>query len=298
MSKVFRSVADLKGFSIKNCAAMPDPGRVLMCPPDHYDVVDVKNPFMREHVGKVNKAAAQQEWTMLREAFEQAGKPVVTIPAVAGLEDMVFAANQALTGLTPRMERVAVLSSMQHPSRRREVPFFEAWFKEQGYTVKRLKSATAHFEGAGDAIWHPGKRLLWGGHGFRSESEVYDEVSEIFDAPVVNLKLVNESFYHLDTCFCPLTPEAVLIYPSAFDATSLELILKLFPVVLTATEAEAVRYMACNAAVIDGRTAVIQKGTSSVRRHMEAMGLAVVEVETTEFMKSGGSAYCLKNWLY
>jgi N-dimethylarginine dimethylaminohydrolase len=298
MSKVFRNVGDLKGFSIKNCASMPEPGKALMCAPDFYDVIDVKNPFMREHVGRVNKEAARREWEALKSSFEVGGKQVLTIPAVAGLEDMVFTANQALLGLTPRMEKVAIMSSMQHPSRRREVPFFETWLKEQGYAIKKLKNPTAHFEGAGDAIWHPGKRLLWGGHGFRSESEVYDEVSEVFDAPVVSLKLVNERFYHLDTCFCPLTSEAVLIYPSAFDAHSLELILKLFPVVLTATEAEAVRYMACNAAVLDSKTAVIQKGTSSVRRHMEAMGLHVVEVETTEFMKSGGSAYCLKNWLF
>lgn len=298
MRSVFRSVADLKGFSVKSCAPMPEPASIFMCRPDFYDVLEVKNPFMREHVGKVNKASALREWEELHAAFQAAGKKVELVPAAQGLEDMVFTANQALTGLSPRMERVALMSSMQHPSRRREVPLIEAWLKERGYRTRSLKSKTSHFEGAGDAIWHPGKRLIWGGHGFRSEAEVYDEIAEVFDAPVVQLKLVNERFFHLDTCFCPLTPEAVLIYPSAFDAASLELILKLVPVVLTATEAEAVRYMACNAGIVDSKTAILQRGTSSVRRHMEAMGLSVVEVETTEFIKSGGSVYCLKNWLY
>jgi N-dimethylarginine dimethylaminohydrolase len=127
---------------------------------------------------------------------------------------------------------------------------------------------------------------------------VYEEVARAFDSPVVLLKLVNERFYHLDTCFCPLTPEAVLIYPSAFDAESLELILKIFPIVLTAGEGEAVRSMACNAAVVDGKTAILQKGAASVSRHMAVMGLKVIEVDTSEYIKSGGSVYCMKMFCY
>lgn len=295
---VYRSVNDLKGFSMKNCPSMPEPTRVLMCPPDYYDVVDVKNPFMAGQVGKVNKALARRQWEDVRAAFEAAGKPVVLVPAARGLEDMVFCANQTLVGVTPQMERLCLLSSMQHTSRRREVPLMGQWLGADGYRVVSLKDKNLHFEGAGDALWHPGKRLLWGGHGFRSEPDAYEEVAALFETPVVLLKLVNEKFYHLDTCFCPLTPEAVLIYPSAFDAASLELILKIFPVVLTSTESEAFRQMACNAAILDAKIAIIQKGALSVNRHIAAMGLDVVEVETSEFMKSGGSVYCMKNMLY
>ena len=297
-TNIYRSISDLKGFSLKNCPSMPDPSGVLMCPPDHYDVVDVKNPFMSGQVGTVNGALARKQWEELKAAFEAAGKPVSLIEPVAGLEDMVFCANQTFVGLTPKMERVCMLGQMRHSSRRREVPAFEAWFKQQGYRIVRLKDPTLLFEGAGDAIWHPGKRLLWGGHGFRSQPEAYEEVAKAFDAPVILLKLVNEKFFHLDTCFCPLTPEAVLIYPSAFDAASLELILKIFPVVLTAGETEALRHMACNASVVDSKAAILQRGASSVARHMVGMGLRVLETDTSEFIKSGGSVYCLKMFVY
>jgi N-dimethylarginine dimethylaminohydrolase len=269
-----------------------------MCPPDHYDVLDVKNPFMAGHVGSVNKGLARKQWDDLKAAFESAGKPVTHIDPVPGLEDMVFCANQTFVGVDPKMEKICLLGQMRHSSRRREVPAFEAWFKSQGYRIVKLKDSAVLFEGAGDAIWHPGKRLIWGGHGFRSQPEVYEEVARAFDSPVVLLKLVNERFYHLDTCFCPLTPEAVLIYPSAFDAESLELILKIFPIVLTAGEGEAVRSMACNAAVVDGKTAILQKGAASVSRHMAVMGLKVIEVDTSEYIKSGGSVYCMKMFCY
>lgn len=298
MSRIYRTVNDLKGFSLKNCSSMPDPTGVLMCRPDHFEVREVKNPFMAGQVGTVDLAAARAQWEEVRAAFEAAGKPVSVIEPVPGLEDMVFCANQTFVGVTPQMEKVCLLGQMRHSSRRREVPIFEAWFRERGYRIARLKDPSLMFEGAGDAIWHPGKRLIWGGHGFRSQPEAHDEVARVFETPVVSLKLVNERFYHLDTCFCPLTSEAVLIFPSAFDAASLELILKIFPVVLTANETEAVSRMACNAAVVDGRVAILQKGTSAVARHMQVMGLRTVEVETSEFIKSGGSVYCLKMFLY
>jgi N-dimethylarginine dimethylaminohydrolase len=278
---------------------MAEPTGVLMCPPEHYQVLAVKNPSMEGHIGNVDPDRARRQWDGVREAFTAAGCPVSLIEPTPGLEDMVFCANQSLAGTRPDGEKVALLSSMRHVSRRREVEGFESWYRDNGYRVVKLKAGGhATFEGSGDAVWHPGKRLLWGGFGFRSDPEIFGQVAAAFHAPVVLLKLVNERFYHLDTCFCPLTPEAVLIHPAAFDAASLELILKIFPIVVTAAEADAVGRMACNAAVVRSKTAILQKGASTVSSHMHALGLSVREVDTSEFIKSGGSVYCLKQFLF
>jgi N-dimethylarginine dimethylaminohydrolase len=298
-ARIYRSIHDLQGFSLKNCPPMPEPSGVLMCEPIHYQVLAVKNPYMSEHVGAVNPEKALHQWEQVKEAFDAAGCPVSLIEPMPGLEDMVFSANSSLAGTRPDGEKVALLSSMRHASRRREIDGFEAWYKEHGYRVVKLKpGGHATFEGSGDAVWHPGKRLLWGGFGFRSDPELFDQVARAFHAPVILLKLVNERFYHLDTCFCPLTPEAVLIHPAAFDAASLELILKIFPIVVTATENDAVVRMACNAAVVRSKTAILQKGATTVANHMHALGLGVCEVDTSEFIKSGGSVYCLKQYLF
>ena len=298
-ARIYRSIHDLQGFSLKNCPLMPEPSGVLMCAPDHYQVLAVKNPYMSDHIGGVNLTKARVQWDQVREAFDAAGCPVSLIEPTPGLEDMVFCANQSLAGTRPDGEKVALLSSMRHPSRRREVSAFESWYEEHGYRVVKLKPGGHHtFEGSGDAVWHPGKRLLWGGFGFRSDPEIFEQVAKAFHAPVILLKLVNERFYHLDTCFCPLTPEAVLIHPAAFDAASLELILKIFPIVVTATEADAVGKMACNAAIVRSKTAILQKGATTVSNHMHALGLGVCEVDTSEFIKAGGSVYCMKQYLF
>jgi len=298
---IYRSTAELKGFSLKNCPPMAEPSGVLMCPPDYFQVLSVKNPYMSGQIGTVDPKLAERQWNGLVAAFESVGCPVERIAPTPGLEDMVFAANQSLAGTRPDGERVALISSMRHASRRREVEAFEQWYEGRGYRTIKLKASSAAqetFEGSGDAVWHPGKRLLWGGYGFRTDPGLFEQVAEAFKTPVIQLKLVNERFYHLDTCFCPLTPESVLIYPSAFDAASLELILKIFPVVVTSSESDAVGRMSCNAAVWRSKTAIIQKGAAAASGHMRALGLDVLEVDTSEYIKSGGSVYCLKQYLF
>jgi N-dimethylarginine dimethylaminohydrolase len=295
---VYKAVTQLKGFSVKNCVAVPEPAKVLMCPPDHYEARDERNPFASGDSGRINPHLARKQWVELRDAFAAAGLEVALVPAAAGLIDMVFCANHTFAGLTGKMERLCVISSMRAPSHRREVVAFESWFREAGYRVVALKDQGLSFGGAGDALWHPGRRLIWGGCGFRSDAGAYDELARLFATPVVLLKLVNERFPHLDTCFCPLTQEAVLIYPSAFDAASLELIFRLFPIVITASEPEALRQLACNAVVIRGRTALMQRGALNAAHHVAAMGLEIVPVDVSEFIKSGGGAHALKMFVY
>ncbi|MEK7389267.1 MAG: arginine deiminase-related protein [Elusimicrobiota bacterium] len=278
---------------------MAEPTGVLMCPPDYFQVLSVKNPYMIGNVGGVDPMKARRQWETLVAAFESVGCPVDTITPTPGLEDMVFCANQSLAGTRPDGEKVALISAMRHASRRREVGSFKHWYEARGYRVFSLKSEGHEaFEGSGDAIWHPCKRLIWGGYGFRTDAAMFTQVAEFFKTPVLLLKLVNERFYHLDTCFCPLTSESVLIYPSAFDAASLELILKMFPIVITSSEADAVTRMSCNSAVWRSKFALVQKGAAAASGHMQALGLKVVEVDTSEFVKSGGSVYCLKQFLF
>ena len=43
---------------------------------------------------------------------------------------------------------------------------------------------------------------------------------------------------------------------------------------------------------------ILQKGANAVSNHVHALGLGVCEVDTSEFIKSGGSVYCLKQFLF
>lgn len=316
-----------------HCAPRPLPGRVLMCPPAYFDVVDVKNPHMEGQIGRVDRSAAAAQWQRVHDTFSQCGIEVREIVPTPGCEDMVFCANQTLAGIaarpvtdrsarapgtdprearsetgpplcgpplsssSPGGARVCLLSNMRHESRQREVAAFAEWFRSEGYQIEAAPRGP-RLEGSGDAIWHPGRGLIWGGHGHRSEPAAYERVAAVFGVPVLRLKLLSNRFYHLDTCFCAIDERTVLIDPRCFEPRGLALIRAVFERVIEAPPDEAEQGMACNATALLGRHVVIQRGNVQTTAALRGLGYEVHEVETGEFLKSGGSVFCMKMYLF
>ena len=158
---VFSSPRALAEFDLSSARPMPFPSGALMCPPSEFDGGDLKNPYMEGQIGNVDRALARRQWEGVRRAFLRAGAAVETIAPSPGCEDMVFAANPACPGLGPGGEKICALARMKHPSRRREVPAFADWFRDRGYRVAQIGRPEWLFEGCGDAIWHPGRGVLW-----------------------------------------------------------------------------------------------------------------------------------------
>jgi N-dimethylarginine dimethylaminohydrolase len=187
---------------------------------------------------------------------------------------------------------------MHAEQRREEVPHFAAFFEEQHYDVETLPDEAGAFEGMGDAIWHPGRFLLWGGHGFRTDPEAYGAVSDLLDVPVLLLHLQDPDYYHLDTCFCPLDPEHVVIAAEAFDGTGRALIDHAFETVIEAPDEEARHQLACNAHCPDGTHVLIQEGCEGTVERLRAEGFRPVALDTSEFLKAGGSVFCMKQMIW
>ncbi len=294
MPDVITSVDQLD-LKITDLPAMRVPKEALMVTPKHFSVEYVINPHMAQNVGSVNKMEAQNEWDVLKSTFEQIGITVHTIEGEEGLPDMVFCANQSLPFENDTGDKHVFMSIMHSDERKEEVPFIEQWYRRNGYEIHYLdENKIDDFEGCGDAIWHTGRRLLWGGYGYRSTLQAYEEISKTFDVPVIALKLVDEDFYHLDTCFCVLDEETVLIYPDAFTGEGLELIDSVFDRIIYASKYEATKLFACNATCPDGKNVIIQQGCTDVNKKLRDAGFSIHEVSTYEFLKSGGSVFCMK----
>ena len=282
-------------YLVSELPAIPRPTRVLLTTPEHYEVAYVINPHMEGHIGDVDRDRARAQWDALRETYERIGVEVSVLDGAAGQPDMVFCANQTLPYQTPGGQRGVVLSRMHAPQRAGEVPHYERFFRDLGYEVDGIDpDLPGDFEGMGDAIWHPERYLLWGGHGFRTHPEVYARMGEKLGFPVVPLLLEDPEFYHLDTCFCPLDEQTVLIYPPAFTADGLDTIRAHFGRVVEAPEREARELFACNAHCPDGEHVIIQRGCAETNAALREAGYSVVEVDTDEFLKSGGSVFCMK----
>jgi arginine dihydrolase len=270
---------------------------VLLCPPAYFDVVDAKNPYM---AGKfpVDRDKAQRQWQALRTALEQAGCQVETIAPVPGLEDMVFAANQVFVGFREGFGKFIVPSRMLHDSRQREVPFYVDWYHQRGFKIIEVDLGVDHLEGHGDLLWHPDWSRIYAGYGFRSTQsgvEKFADAMSRLGIQVVPLQLVDPYCYHLDTCFCPLNNEAVLIYPGAYAPESLATLRGFWKRVHELTASEAHKFMG-NGIVANGRY-LIPYLTPHLETILTQESLAPVIIDTSEFEKSGGSLFCMKTFL-
>ena len=85
--------------------------KVLLCPPNYFDVVDQKNPYMSRE-SAVDRVKARTQWDELCSVLQQNGCEVETIVPVEGFEDMVFAANQVFVGEKERYGKFVVPSRM------------------------------------------------------------------------------------------------------------------------------------------------------------------------------------------
>jgi N-dimethylarginine dimethylaminohydrolase len=272
---------------------------VLMCPPAHYTVRDVKNPFMNP-AQPPDPALALVQWERVRDAFVDAGVRVVLIDPVEDLEDMVFAANQTFIGRGAAHERFAVASRMRYPSRRREVPFFTARLRELGFEIIDLELAAEDefLEGHGDLIAHPGSNLVWAGYGIRSSRAGVRRFAAAMQSEgiaVRPLELIDPTFYHLDTCFAPLSAEAALVYPDAFSRASLQLLEQSWPRLHEVAREDATRFV-CNGVAVNGRF-IVSHLPDEVARFALEQSLTPIVIDVSEFEKAGGSIFCLKAFL-
>ena len=260
--------------------------RFLMCAPDHYDVDYVINPWMEGNVHKSSRDRAVEQWTGLFHILKD-NATVDLVQPEKGVPDMVFTANAGLV-----LDNTVVLSRFFHKERQGEEPFFQKWFEDQGFTVHTLPKDLP-FEGAGDALLDREGRWLWAGYGFRSELDSHPYLAKWLDIEVLSLRLMDERFYHLDTCFCPLAEGYLLYYPPAFDAYSNRMIELRVPEAkrIAVDEADAVNF-ACNAVNID-RLIVMNKISEDLKARLGEAGFQILETPLTEFLKAGGAAKCL-----
>ncbi len=265
---------------------MNSPIRFLMCAPDHYDVDYVINPWMEGNIHKSSRDRAVEQWQQLFHTLKDHAIVDLVLPEL-GWPDMVFTANAGLV-----LGDTFVLSRFFHKERQGEEPFFKEWFEEKGYTVHELPKDLP-FEGAGDALLDREGRWLWAGYGFRSELDSHPYLAKWLDIEVLSLRLMDERFYHLDTCFCPLSGGYLLYYPPAFDAYSNRVIEMRVPPEkrIAIEEADAVTF-ACNAVNIDS-VVVMNKASDNLKGRLTAAGFQVIETPLTEFLKAGGAAKCL-----
>jgi len=258
----------------------------LMCSPEWFDVDYVINPWMAGNLHRSSRDASFSQWKGLYAALRQVADVKLLHPR-QGSPDMTFVAHGAVVNFG-----VAALSSFAHPQRQPEEEHLRTWLEDAGFLIWETPRETA-FEGEGDAVFDPLGRMLWLAHGVRTCQYSHRHVADAWHVQMTSLHLVDPRFYHLDTCFAPLSGGHLLYYPGAFDAASLRLIEEAYPprMRVAVDEAEAAHF-GCNVLNV-GPNIFMHECEGTVARRLRSLGYAVTELPLGEFLKGGGSAKSL-----
>jgi N-dimethylarginine dimethylaminohydrolase len=184
---------------------------------------------------------------------------------------------------------------MRYLIRQKEVPHYVEWFEKRGYRIIGLDLQGEYLEGHGDLLWHPDRSKIWAGYGFRSTLggvQKFSAAMQELGFPVMPLHLVDDHCYHLDTCLCPLNNDAALVYPGAYAPDSLQVLRAGWQRLHELTRNEALQFIG-NGIVANGRY-ITPRTTPNLEKILAQENLTPVLVNTSEFEKSGGSAFCMK----
>jgi N-dimethylarginine dimethylaminohydrolase len=288
---------------------------VLMGDPAHFAVVGGANPHTRGKYGRkksVDRALAIRQWGELRDLLRELEVEVEVIPPDPAHPGLVYPANAGF-----RHGDVFVLSNLT-PTRAGEKPAYRAAVSGRGLHCIEIQ---ARFEGeadlfpAGDVYlfthgrvtrqrfvprlgWPPWKRV----YGFRSQPEALAEIEAIqpLDKPVIPVALMDERYYHGDTCLCSFGPgrRFLLYYYFALDPNTFDDLDAHFGERMIAiTPADAAIYAANSFALESGGESllVMPRGVSAeLADAVRATGTRVIDVDVSEFhKKGGGSVKCM-----
>ncbi len=254
--------------------------RYLMCPPVHFAVTYAINPWMRPGVAvDVERALAQ--WDTLRRTYLDLGHRVDLLDPVAGLPDMVYAANGATV-----VDGVVYGARFRHAERAPEAAAHRSWFRAAGFA--RVVVPEFGNEGEGDLLVAGG--VILAGCGFRTDPRAHAEAARVLRREVVPLQLVDPRFYHLDTALAVLDATTVAWLPEAFTPASRAVLVDRYPGAVLATHTDAA-VLGLNA-VSDGRHVVLPAEATDLQAALAERGFVPVPVEMSELLKGGGGPKC------
>nr|WP_231402807.1 arginine deiminase-related protein [Caenimonas aquaedulcis] len=230
-------------------------------------------------------------WNALRARYESLGAHVSVKPAVKGLPDLVFTANCAVV-----LDGKAVMARYLNAERAGEEAHGQRMFeqlKARGDIDAILHTPEGvYFEGAGDAIYDAGRKLMWMGYGQRSSRFAHHTIEQAFGIPTFSLELVDPHYYHLDTAFCLLSGGDVVYHPAAFTEEGRAQIRAIVGDKLIEAPQEDAENLGVNS-VCFGADVVLCHCSDALRATLEARGYRVHVVPLGSFNRSGGAAYCL-----
>jgi N-dimethylarginine dimethylaminohydrolase len=284
---------------------------LLMGDPAHFSVVGGANPHTRDRWGRrksVDRELAIRQWQRMRALLSELGLRVEVVPPHPQHPGLVYPANAGF-----RHGDLFVLSNLT-PTRAGEQPIYRRVIEALGL---RCATITRRFEGEADLFPAGGFYLAthggierqrfvprWGLppwrriYGFRSDPAAVDEIQQLrpLPWPVLAVRLIDESYYHGDTCLCSFGPgrSHLIAYLDVLAPESAARLRAEFADRLIPLEPDDAAIYAANSFAFerDGVPHLVMPDGISNRLEsaVRDLGTTVVKTDVSEFYKKGGGS--------
>jgi N-dimethylarginine dimethylaminohydrolase len=264
-------------------------------------IQDKQNPYI-DVVYNVNHKTVKAQHKTLLKALRSTGAPVAEYHLTkhkGPLPDLVFVANGGLA--LPRLQRpLVLLPSMKFPQRQAELPYLIEMYKEIGIPTIPFPTKDV-FEGQAELKWFFGGNLAVCGPGHRSTAKTFKAIDKLFDyvyglhgldpPRLVITPLISADYYHLDVAMLEVNETTCIVHKRAMSPAS---IAALRSAGLTVHVIDTKDTFCLNAVISNGTLITHKLTDPTLRKTLKTLtGCNLIEVETTEFEKSGGSVRCM-----
>lgn len=285
---------------LKHVCIAPSTFEILSMQDKQNPYIDVKHYVDKAKVARQHKALvkALKDTLHRKEAVADWLLPRTTTK----LPDIVFVANGGLS--LPRLQHpLILLPSMKFPQRQAELPFLKEMYEALGLpTVMWPKGSTAVFEGQAELKWFFGGNLAVCGPGFRSSRASFKILEDIFeyvygihglDPPrLLITPLISDDYYHLDVAMLEVDDSTCIVHRKSMSPAS---VAKMRAAGLTVHVIDTKDTFCLNAVISNGTLIthrLMEEGLAAKLKNMTGCH-RLVEVDTSEFEKSGGSVRCM-----
>lgn len=237
--------------------------------------MDTENP--------VDTDRAIEQYNTLTYAYRQLGIEYDELTPHADLPDQIYT-----TDLGHAENNIFIKASFKYPERQKEADIAEEYFRGKDFDIKTF-GPDIFFEG-GDLL-KSGNTYFFG-HGKRSSKNALPILEEMLDADVIGISLPDERFYHLDTCFTPLSEQIALVNKEALTPEDLEILEKHFDRLIPTSNQDN-QLLVCNM-LVNEQDLVMGEGVSNeLKDELISLGFRIITVPMSEYLKGGGSIHCV-----
>ncbi len=257
-----------------------------------------QNPYIVEDFKKVNHKIAMEQHKNVVENLSRNVNYVIE-KTKDFIPDIVFVANAGMS--LPRLpESLVILPWMKFEQRRNELKYLKDIYDDLHIkTIDFPGDISAPYEGVAESKWFNNGELLIMAYGHRSTKKSVKILRSLLNtiytsygiAPpqIISFHLQSPEYYHLDIAMLELSQSECVIHKDSIRPKDLQRISQYITVHVLESDDKF-----CLNAVVDGPNLLTHKLKSKTRKQLEQItDKNIIECDTSEFEKSGGSVRCM-----